>query len=79
MVLCLSTNNKECVKAGEDWLLIKFRNPSRLRLDGVTFTMLTALPRADERLDGVDGQTSCSDASVNNFAPPLFQWKPRRS
>lgn len=76
MVLCLSSNNQECVKAGEDWHLPKFRNPSRLRLDGVTFTMLAAFPRANERFDG---QMSCSDASVNNFAASLFQWKPRTS
>lgn len=76
MVLCLSSNNKECVKAGEDWLLPKFRNPSRLRLDGVTFTMLATFLRANEQFDG---QTSCPDASVKTFAVPLLQWKNCRS
>lgn len=40
-VLCLPTNTKECVKAGEDWFLPKFRKLSRLRLAEVTFTVLT--------------------------------------
>lgn len=48
VVLCSSTNNKECVKAGEDCLLPMFRNSSWLRLNWVTFTMLTAFPRANE-------------------------------
>lgn len=68
-MLCLSTNNKECVKAGEEVQ----KSFVQLRLEGATFAMLTPFPRANELFDDADGQMSGSDASGNKFVAPQFQ------
>lgn len=74
MALCLSTNNlkKKLQKPESSGSCPISEILLQLKLEGATFTVLTAFPRANELFDG---QMTCSDASANKFATAPFQQK----